>query len=49
MGEIFNLSKEINFDNLIYYFKSKSINWINVISIRGPLNLYENIIMVTQQ
>ena len=43
MGEIYNLSKQINFNKLNYYFKSKGISLIVFIGFRGPLNLYENI------
>ena len=42
MGEIKNLSKEINFNNLIYYFKSK-IGPKNFISFKGPLGFYKNV------
>ena len=41
-GIIQNLSKQINFNNLIYYFKSKSVPKI-FISFRGPLGFHKNI------
>ena len=42
MGEIQNLSNQINFNNLIYYFKSKSCAK-NFFSFKGPLVFYRNI------
>ena len=43
IGEIYNISKQIGFKNLTYYFKSKDIVPINFIGFRGPLHIYENI------
>ena len=42
MGKIQDLSKQISFSNLIYYFKSNS-NPKNFISFKGPLGFYRNI------
>ena len=41
MGEIQNLSKQIDFHNLIYYFKSEN-GAENFISFKGPPAFYEN-------
>ena len=41
--EIYNISKEIDFSNLTYYFKSPNIAPINFIGFRGPLNIYNKI------
>ena len=49
MGEIYNLSKQINFNNLPYYFKSKGISPIGFIGFRDPLNLTKIYIMVVKQ
>ena len=43
MGEIRDLGRQINFNNLTYYFKSKDIAPINFIDFKGPLNLDKNI------
>ena len=43
MDKIYNLSKQIDFNNLTCYFKSPDLAPINRISFRGPLNIYENI------
>ena len=37
------MSKQIDFNNLTYYFKDQNIAPINFISFRGPLHYYENI------
>ena len=42
MGEIQILSKQIDFNNLIYYFKGKSASR-HFLDFRGPLALYRNI------
>ena len=42
MGEIQNLSKQIHFNNLVYYFKGES-GTKYFISFKGPLALYKNI------
>ena len=41
MGEIQNLSKEIAFHNLIYYFKDEN-NPKNFINLNGSLAFYKN-------
>ena len=41
MGETQDLCKQINFNNLICYFKSNS-NLKNFISFKGPLDFYRN-------
>ena len=43
MGEIHNIGKQIDFNNLTYYFKNKKISPINFIGFRGPLHIYNNI------
>ena len=43
IAEIFNISKEIDFNNVIYYFKDSNLPPINFIGFRGPLNIYEEI------
>ena len=43
MAEIKDLSKQIDLNNLTYYFKDKSISPINFIGFRGPLHLYRDI------
>ena len=43
IGNIYNLSKQINFNNLTYYFNSKGSSLISFIGFKGPLNLYKNI------
>ena len=42
MGEIQNLSKQIDFNNLIYYFKAESGLKV-FISFKGPVTFYENL------
>ena len=42
IDEIQTLSKHIDFNNLVYYFKGESGSK-NFISFRGPLNFYKNI------
>ena len=44
MGEINDLSEQIDFNNLSYYFKSKDSAQINFIGFKGPLHLYANIL-----
>ena len=36
------MSKQIDFNDLIYYFKSKDITQINFIDFEGPLDTYNN-------
>ena len=41
MNEIQKISKEIDFNNLTYYFKSSNIAQINFVRFRGPLNIFK--------
>ena len=43
IGEIYNISKEIDFNNLTCYFKSLDIAPIKFIGFRGSLNICEDI------
>ena len=43
IAEICNISKDIDFNNLTYYFEDSNLAPINFISFRGPLNIYEEI------
>ena len=43
MGKIYNISKQIDFNNLTYKLKDKNLTPINFIGFRGPLSIYENI------
>ena len=43
MGEIRVLSRQSEFNNLTYYFKSKDSSPIKVIGFKAPLHLYRNI------
>ena len=36
------MSKQIDFNDLIHYFKSKDITPINFIGFKGPLRIYNN-------
>ena len=38
-----NIGEQINFDNLIYYFKGKNISPINFTGFRGLMHIYSNI------
>ena len=49
IGEIYNIGKQIDFTNLTYYFKDKSISPINFVGFRDPINIYNNIKMVIHQ
>ena len=40
MGEIYNMSKEIDFNNLIYYFRNPNLAPINFINFKGPIHIY---------
>ena len=42
MGEIQNLSKQINFNNLTYFFQSNS-DAKGIIGFKGPLGFYKSI------
>ena len=46
MKEVQKLSKEIDFNNLIYYFKGQIIAPIAFIRFRGSLNTFKRIINV---
>ena len=39
MDKIYNMGKQINFNNSTYYFKSENLIAINFIGFRGPLNI----------
>ena len=43
MSKINDLSRQINFNNLIYHFKDKSISSINFIGFKAPLHLCRDI------
>ena len=43
MKEVQKLSKEIDFNNLIYYFKGQIIAPITFIRFRGSLNTFKGI------
>ena len=43
MGEIYSMSKKIDFNDLTYYFKSKDITSINFVGFKGPLHADNNI------
>ena len=43
VGEIYNISKKINFNNSIYHFKGFNTEPINVIDFRGPMHIYSEI------
>ena len=37
MDKIYNMGKQIDFNNLTYYFKNENLTAINFIGFRGPL------------
>ena len=43
LGEIYNMSKETNFNNLIYYYKNPNLAPINFIDFKGSMYIYNNI------
>ena len=43
MSETNNLSRQIDLNNLTYYFKDKIISPINFIGFKAPLHLYRDI------
>ena len=43
MDKINNMSKQIDFNNLTYYFKDRNLTSINFFGFGGPFNIYENI------
>ena len=42
-SEIQKISNEIDYNNLIYYFKGPGISLINLIRYRGPLHIFNGI------
>ena len=46
IGDIYKISKEIDFNNLIYYFKGSNIAPINFIDFKGPMRIRKEIINV---
>ena len=40
ISEIYNMSKQIDFNNLNYYFKDQNITTVNFISFKGSLQIY---------
>ena len=46
MSEIRDWSRQIDLNNLTYYFKTKSISPINYIGFEAPLHLYRKNLMV---
>ena len=49
IGEIYNISKKIDFNNLTYHFKGSNTIPINFIDFRGPMHIYNEIKMVIYQ
>ena len=43
IGEIHNISKKMNFDNLTYHFKGSNTETINSIDFGGPTHIYSEI------
>ena len=43
MSEIDDIAKQIDFNNLSYYFTSPNLALINFISFRGPMHIYNEI------
>ena len=43
MDEVEKISKQIDFSNLTYYFKSLNITPINFIRFRGPLHTFKEV------
>ena len=43
IGEIYNISKEINSNNLTYHFKGSNTAPINFMEFRGPMRIYNEI------
>ena len=43
IGETYNISKKIDFNNFTYYFKDPGLALIKFIGFRGPLNIHEEI------
>ena len=42
-SEIYNMSKEINFNNLIYSYKNPNLATINFIKVKDPIHVYNEI------
>ena len=49
IGEIYDISKEINFNHLNYHFKGPNTAPINFIDFKGPMHIYNEIKMVIYQ
>ena len=43
MSQIRDIEKQMNFNNLTYYFISKSISPTSFIGFTGPMHIYNNI------
>ena len=43
VDEIYNITKEIDFNNLTYHFKGSNTVPINFIDFRGPMHIYDEI------
>ena len=43
IDKIYNISKQIDFNNLTYYFKNKNIRPINFVGFGGPLHIFNKI------
>ena len=43
MNKIYNMSKQIEFNNLTYKFKDENLAPIDFTGFRGPFTIYENI------
>ena len=43
IGERYNASKQIDFNNLTYKFKDESVDPINHIDFKDPMHIYNNI------
>ena len=43
IGEIYKMSKQIDFNNLTYYFKDQNIDPINFINFNSPIHIYNKI------
>ena len=43
IDEIQNMSKQIDFNNLIYYFTTPDLALINFIRFKGPMHIYNDI------
>ena len=43
MNEIQDIAKQIDFNNLTYYFISPNLALINFIAFRGPMSIYDEV------